>query len=360
MPHIIKIEGVIGYEVDAENIGEQLEAANGKDVVVEIASPGGLISEGLLIYNKLKNYKGKVDTHLNGMNASMATYIAMVGKRRTAENNSVFMIHNGSALAIGDHKVMFKVGNHLNSLSNIIAKEYALKSDTGLEEIREAMDETTFYYGDEIKEAGFVHEVVGDVEPEDREEAVAIAELMVEECQSKINTPELIKKDMTALATMMSNTKTENETEIKSTKIDDNDTNKLKEKKEDKTMTIEEIKAQFREVYNQIMSIGLNDGVTQERARVKTLVEMRAKFPKAHSQNVIDQAIVEGHELNQVSINLMSAEQVATELEKGKDDDDTPPGNGGEDVPEMKDGKMTHPEHIDAMSKTIAKMPGVM
>ena len=359
MPHIIKIEGVIGWEVDAEKIGEQLESANGKDVKVEIASPGGFISEGLLIYNKLKNYKGNVDTHLNGEVASMASYIAMVGKHRTAENNSVFMIHNGVMGAYGDHNTMFKAGNHLNSLTNIFAKEMAVKSDTDLAEIRTKMDKTTFYYGDEIKEAGFVHEMVGDTEPEDRSEAVAMAELMFEECQAKINTPEFIKKDMTALATMMATTK--NEPEIKLIKNADNDTNKLKEeKKEDKTMTIEEIKAQYPEGYNQIMSIGLNEGVTQERERVKTLVEMRAKFPKAHSQNVIDQAIIEGHDLNQVSINLMSAEQVAAELEKGKEDDDTPPGNGSDEVPEMKDGKMTHPDHIDAMAKTVAAMPGVM
>ncbi len=356
MPHIIKIEGVIGWEVDAENIGEQLEAANGKDVVVEIASAGGSIPEGLLIYNKLKHYKGNVDTHLNGMVASMAAYIAMVGKHRTAENNAIFMIHNGSAFAIGDHKTMFKIGNHLNALTNIIAKEMAVKSDTDLAEIRTAMDETTFYYGDEIKESGFVHEMVGDDEPEDRAEAVAMAELMVEECQAKINTPELIKKDMTALATMMADTVSEPKT--KPIKIDNN-TNEFK-KKEDKSMTIEEIKTQFLEVYNQIMSIGSNDGKAQERTRVKMLVEMRAKFPKAHSQNVIDQAIIEGHELNQVSINLMSAEQVAAELEEGKKDGGIPPGNGGEETPEMKDGVMSHPDHIDAMAKTVAAMPGVM
>ena len=376
MPHIIRIEGVIGWKVDIEDVRKQLKKANGEDVVVNISSPGGVISEGLLIYNELKNYQGNVDTHLMGSVASLASYIAVVGTHRTAENNAIFMIHNGSGLAIGDHRAMFKFGTHLDSLTNIIAKEYALKSETDLAEIRAAMDETTYYYGDEIKEAGFVHEMVGDAEPEDRAEAVAMAELMIEECHKKVNTPELVKKDMAALATMMADEPTLQKivdipTEIEKimtdylvvkAKLDKIENNQ--QTQEVTIMNLAELKEKHPELYKEIVALGLAEGLTegvaQERARVKTLVEMRAKFPKAHSQNVIDQAITDGHELNQVSINLMSADQVAKEVEKAKADKAKPPGNGADDVPEMKDGEMTHVDHVDAVSKKIANLPGVM
>ena len=129
-------------------------------------------------------------------------------------------------------------------------------------------------------------------------------------------------------------------------------------------MNLAEMKEKHPEMYAQIIAIGEASGgikgITQERARVKTLVEMRAKFPKEHSQKVIDQAIVEGHELNEVSINLMSADQVAAEVQKAIDDKVKPPGNGAGDAPEMKDGVMTHPDHVDAVSKEIASLPGVM
>lgn len=368
--HTIKIEGIIGWEIEAKDIREQLEIADGEDVLVEIASPGGLISEGLLIYNTLKNYEGTVNTHLMGAVASMASYITMIGKHRTAENNAVFMIHNGTGIAWGDHHVMFKFGKYLDSLSNVIAKEFAFKSETDLAEIRSAMDETTFYYGDEIKEAGFVHEMVGDVEPEDRAEAVAMAELMIAECQTKINTPEMVKKDMTALATMMADEPdlVEGKEQIEKfmaehlakMMLSDKITKpKPKQIQEGKAMTLEEMKEKYPELYNQIMALGQAEGVTQERERVKLLVEMRAKFPKAHSQKVIDAAIMEGHDLSQVSINLMSADQAAAEVEKVRADEAIPPANG-EDVPEMKDGIMTHPDHVDAVGAQIANLPGVM
>ena len=129
-------------------------------------------------------------------------------------------------------------------------------------------------------------------------------------------------------------------------------------------MTLEEIKEKFADVYNKIVALGtaegLTQGVEQERARVKMLVEMRAKFPKAHSQKVIDEAIAEGTDLNQLTLNLMSADQVAAEVAKAKADAATPPGNGAEEVPEMVDGVMTHPDHLDAVGAQIAAMPGVM
>ena len=363
MPHKVIIDGLIGWEVGVKDVREQLDSANGEDVVVEIASEGGWISEGLKIFNELNNYKGNVDTHLTGEVASMASYIAMVGKHRTAENNAVFMIHNGSGFAFGDHRIMFKLGNHLDSLTNIIAKELSTKSGTSLDEIREAMDETTFYYGDEIKDAGFVHEMVGDAEPENRAEAVALAELNVKACQAKFTSdPDLIKKDMLALSTMMAD-----EPEMSGITADNGHINNPKVQttdKEEPTMTLAELKEKHLDLYNQVMALGLAEGlakgVTQERDRVKKLVEMRGGFPKAHSQKVIDQAISEGHDLSELTVNLLSADQAAKELEDAKADDAIPPGGGVDDAPEMKDGVMTHQDHVDAMSDSIAKLPGVM
>ena len=128
-------------------------------------------------------------------------------------------------------------------------------------------------------------------------------------------------------------------------------------------MTLEEIKEKFVDVYNQIVAIGaeagIKDGIEQERARVKMLVEMRAKFPKAHSQKVIDEAIAEGTGLDQLTLNLMSADQVAAELAAAQQD--PPPPNAGEgEAPAMVGDEMTHPDHIDSVSAHIAALPGVM
>ncbi len=346
----ISISGIIGLDVTSQNVKRKLRAAAGEPVLVEISSPGGLISEGLTMFNDLINYSGGVDTHLSGMVASMASYIAMAGESRTAEKNSVFNIHNGSGLAIGDHRDMFKAGKHLESLSNMVAKEYSEGSGIGLDEIRGLMDEDTFYYGDEIQEAGFVHEMIGAAEIGDRAEAVAAAQVMFQDCQTKINTPELIKSELKALSTMLA---------IKPTP------KKPKQKEEAIIMNLAEMKEKHPELYAQIVAIGdhagMEKGVIQERDRVKALTEMRASFPKPHSQKVIDTAITEGHDTATLSVNLMAADQAEAELEAGKKDKATPPGGGdGANVPEMVDGVMTHVEHLDNMGAAISKLPGVL
>ena len=314
MPHVINLEGIIGdWDSDIDFIRGELRKADGENVVVNIASPGGLISEGLNMFNALQNYSGRVDTHLSGVVASMATYISMVGETRTAEKNAVFMIHNGRGLAIGDHIEMFKFGSHLKSLSGIIAKEYSEKSGISLEDISKAMNRTTYYYGDEIKEAGFVHEMVGDAEPEGREDAVAFAELMYEDCQSKISKPEKVKKDLAALSVMMDDFEK---------KPSDNKQKPILKEPEEIIMNLSELKEKHLDIYNEAVALGsaqgVEDGITkgvdQERARVKMLTEMRVKFPKTHSQKVIDRAIAEDHDFNTLTLNLMAADQAAEEL----------------------------------------------
>jgi len=349
----IIIEDVIGWDVTAQDIREQLKGVENEEIQVNIASPGGLISEGLNIYNLLRNHKGTVNTHLTGVVASMATYIAMVGEKRTAEENAVFMIHNGSAFAIGDHRQMFKVGNHLQALSNIIAKEYTAKTDMDIEDIQAAMDDETYFYGDEIQKAGFVHEMTGsDAGPDptdlNKDEMLAFAQLAVQECSDKINKPDIIKKDMAALATML-------HVEPKQEKII-----KDKIKMEEKVMDYKELQEKHPDIFNKIMDEGVEEGITVERTRVKELTDLRAKFSQAHSQKVIDTGITEGEDLTKVSVNLMAAEQAAKELEKEKASSEkikADPEN--KKVVQMKDGIMETDEHIDETSKEIAAMLGI-
>lgn len=349
---IIVIDGVIGWDITTDEVRDQLKEANGEDVLVEISSPGGLISQGLTIFNLLKNYQGRVDTHIIGQAASMATYISQVGEKRTAEKNSVFMIHNGWGLAIGDHREMFKYGKHLDSLTNIIAKQYSTSTDREISELRTLMDDETFFYGDEIQEAGFVDEVTGD-ESEDstKDEAFAMAQLSIDECIIKISTPEMIKKDMTAISKIMMVGEKQSKP------------GQPENKQEVIKMTLEELKEKHPELYAQVMALGFKDGeksgIETERTRVKSLTEMRSKFKKDHSQKVIDQAITDGHDTAQVSINLMAADQAAEELEKANLDNPETPPNGDDDTPEMIDGNMTHQDHIDSTSDEIAKSLGI-
>lgn len=183
----IPISGVIGYDISANDIRDQLDAAKGDAVKCEISSPGGLAFAGIEIYNVLKNYKGEISTHLMGLAGSAATYVAMAApaERRTAEANAVFAIHNAQGGACGDQNDLRKTADILDALSGILAKAYADATGKTVADCRALMDKTTFYFGNEIKDAGFVSEVVGE-QTTDKETACSLALAEITACDETV------------------------------------------------------------------------------------------------------------------------------------------------------------------------------
>ncbi len=124
----ISISGVIGWDIIPDDIRAALDAAAGEDVDIQISSPGGFVTEGLEIYNLIRNYRGNKQTHLMGIAASMASYIVMAGDRVIAEDNAIFMVHNVWASAMGDKHVLRKAADIIESLSDLIGRAYTAKS----------------------------------------------------------------------------------------------------------------------------------------------------------------------------------------------------------------------------------------
>jgi ATP-dependent Clp endopeptidase proteolytic subunit ClpP len=193
---VISISGIIGWDVLADNIRKELASANGEDVRVEISSPGGFVFEGLAIYNLIKNYAGNVTTHLMGLAASMASYIALAGQKVTAEDNAVYMIHNVSSFAGGDHRELRKTADVIDGLSGVLSKAYSKKSGKSVKAIREMMDEETYLYGKEIVDAGFIDEVVSTDKDKDRDTDVLNAMSSVEACVATVKENEKSKHDL--------------------------------------------------------------------------------------------------------------------------------------------------------------------
>lgn len=204
---IIPISGVIGWDVDPASIRRALEEANGEDIVAEFSSPGGFIGPGLEISNLFKNYSGHTTARLTGYAQSMSSYIPMAFDRIEAEENAVFMIHNARGGVMGDHNGILKYGRHLQGLSGLMAKAYARRSGTDLKEIARMMDEETFFYGEEMLEAGFVDAIIESSSDTDKDTALATAKASFEECQALMAREHAkAREDMQQLAAALATT----------------------------------------------------------------------------------------------------------------------------------------------------------
>ena len=102
--------GMIG----AENVIGDLAKMGGKRVTMRIASPGGSVDEGRLIYNAMKRYQGGVDVVVDSSAYSIASYIAMAGDRVVMAKNAMMMIHNPWTMAFGDAAELRKTADVLD------------------------------------------------------------------------------------------------------------------------------------------------------------------------------------------------------------------------------------------------------
>lgn len=176
----INLSGVIGLDSGPELLREGLEQAAGGPVELVVSSPGGLVSACLDMYNQLRNYPGVITARLAGFAMSAASYIPLAADRVVAEDNAVYMIHNVQGIVLGDHNDMARAAEVGRAMSVMIAKGYSRFSGKELGEVTAMMDEETFFFGEQIAQAGFAHETVEhsgeeDSAAEDETTATALA-----------------------------------------------------------------------------------------------------------------------------------------------------------------------------------------
>ncbi len=172
---MILIDGEIGWDITDKEFINLLNKEKG-DVEIEISSGGGSVFQGIAIFNAIKAYKrGKVSVTITSLAASIASYIALAADEVKAYDNTVYMIHNASVFAWGDHRELRKKADILNGLSGIIAKAYIAKTGKSEAEVEKLMNDETFFYGAEMMECGFVDVIITTEEDDTKEQAVALA-----------------------------------------------------------------------------------------------------------------------------------------------------------------------------------------
>ena len=182
----ITISGVIGWDVSPADIRRQLAEANGSEPLdVQINSPGGFVTDGFEIFNLIKNYAGPKTSHLMGLAASMGSYIALAGDRVVAEANAVYGIHNVLGPASGNHHDLRKTANIYEGLSALLAQAYVKKTGKSMVEVRKMMDDETFLFGSEAKDAGFVDEIIGETTDE-KAQAISLARAARATCDDQV------------------------------------------------------------------------------------------------------------------------------------------------------------------------------
>ncbi|TAE16845.1 MULTISPECIES: ATP-dependent Clp protease proteolytic subunit [unclassified Microcoleus] len=161
----------LGKDIDDE-IANQIIAVmlyldsedSGKDIILYINSPGGMVSAGMAIFDTMQHIKSDVVTICVGLAASMGSFLLAAGTKgkRLALPHSRIMIHQPSGGTRGqatdiqiEAKEILRLRHQLNGI-------YAKNTGKPIEKIEKDMDRDYFMSAEEAKEYGLIDKVVED------------------------------------------------------------------------------------------------------------------------------------------------------------------------------------------------------
>lgn len=139
---------------------QRIRAATGQ-IDVRINSPGGAVWDGLAIHTALVETGGHVTTHVDGVAASAASFVAQAGDRRMIARAASMMIHDAWGLTIGSARAHRDAADVLDDVSDAMAEIYADRSGAGTPAtFRAAMGIDTWYRAEQAIAAGLADEIV--------------------------------------------------------------------------------------------------------------------------------------------------------------------------------------------------------
>lgn len=133
-----------------------------KDIYLYINSPGGSVSDGLMIYDTMNFIKCDVATYCVGMAASMGAFLLSSGApgKRFALPNSEIMIHQPSGGAQGQASDIKIHAEHILRTRNRLNRILAANTGKPLEVIERDTERDNFMSAEEACAYGLIDKVL--------------------------------------------------------------------------------------------------------------------------------------------------------------------------------------------------------
>jgi len=186
---------------------KDFEDAKASVLDIYINSPGGDVFEATAIFNILDRFAGKKNVYIDGLAASAASYIAMVGNTITTAPNAMWMIHDPWGFAVGNAADMRTTADVLDKVGGTLLGTYVSRNRKGVSdnEMRSIMANETWMTAEEALAKGFTDAISSDgSEDENQDEPdVAAAARATAVLATFKNVPEKLRPDTRArLASM--------------------------------------------------------------------------------------------------------------------------------------------------------------
>lgn len=144
------------WGITAKNFVDDFKALGEvKHIKLHINSPGGLIFDGLAIFNVLARAAAKKTVYIDGIAASIASVIAMAGDEIIMPENAFMFVHDPMGGAWGYANDLRSVADTLEKMKASVITAYRNKTKLNDAAISALMDDETWLTAAEAKELGF-------------------------------------------------------------------------------------------------------------------------------------------------------------------------------------------------------------
>ena len=148
--------------VSALTLGKQLAEYRDKAIIhLRINSPGGDVFAGRAMETLLAEHPAKIVTHIDGIAASAASYVALAGEERIISPGGMFMIHKAWTLAWGNADDIRKTAALLDQIDETLVATYAAKTGQTPDQLRDWIAAETWFTAEQSLEYGFATAIAG-------------------------------------------------------------------------------------------------------------------------------------------------------------------------------------------------------
>lgn len=159
----IYIYDEIGYfGVTATDFVKDLNAIDATEIDLRLNTPGGNVFDGLTIFNGLRDHPARVIGTVDGLAASAGAFILQAADDRIMNKGTQLMIHQAQGGGFGlKASDMRELADLLDKQSDNVARIFADRSGVSVGQIRQAMDDETWYSDEEAVKAGLADDLAG-------------------------------------------------------------------------------------------------------------------------------------------------------------------------------------------------------
>lgn len=158
----VYVQGMIGgWRMDAGKFVQAVHDLQVPRIDVHINSRGGFVWDAVSMYEALLHHPATVHTHIDGLAASAASFLALAGDRVDIAQAGRVMIHDVQAVGYGSPADLREAADLADQISNDIAGIYADRAGGTVKSWRAAMTATTWYSSQQAVDAKLAHRIAG-------------------------------------------------------------------------------------------------------------------------------------------------------------------------------------------------------